>query len=286
MARRREMAPLPPSGEICVVLMRPRYAENIGAAVRAMENAGAGELRIVAPNEVTLEGIAQRVARGGAPRLCTARIFDSLQQAIADVDLAVATSHKTGKHRRPLTPWELSGQVLPALRPRTIALVFGPEDHGLSREEIDLCHRLVSVPSHGPLNLAQSVAVLLYELITRPRVAISESSGSGARVGQADRVPREAALPPCPSAAQEAGTGAPPQDPMEAPAPAAAVPRVVAAAERALGRIGYPHHRKPMSHEMARLADILARTPLRRWEMNFLIGMFRHIEHWADGHQT
>lgn len=234
--------------DVCVVLVRPRYAENVGAVARALENVGAGELRLVLPNAITMEGIARRVARGGEPRLLAARYFDTLPEALDDVDLAVATSHKMGKRRRVLTPWALSGALLPVLKPRLIALVMGPEDHGLSREEIERCHRLVTIPSEGPLNLAQAVAVLLYELKVRP----------------ADF-----------QVAPECGTES----------EAAAIPRIVRAAERALSRIGYPHHRKPVRHEMAKLADILSRARPNRWDMNFLIGMFRQVEHWADARE-
>jgi TrmH family RNA methyltransferase len=237
--KRRVIEPPVLGGEVCVVLVRPRYAENVGAAARALENAGAGELRLVAPNEAAREQIAQRVARGGEPRLLAAPTFETLEEAIADADLALATSWKTGRRRRPLLPWEVSRSLLPRLRPRRTALVFGPEDHGLTREEVDACHHLVTIPSHGPLNLAQSVVVLLYEIKMRnPAEAVPEA----------------------------------------APPPTGDVPRIVDAASKALARLGYPRHRKPLQHEMARLADILSRTPLARWEVNFLIGMFRHVE--------
>lgn len=261
MAQRREVTPPQKGGEICVVLVRPRYAENVGAAARALENAGAGELRLVAPNQKAREAIAQRVARGGEPRLRAARVFDRLEDAVADVDLVVATSHKTGRRRRPLLPWELSGEIAGALRPRSTALVFGPEDRGLSKEEVDLCHRLVTIPSHGPLNLAQSVIVLLYEM----KMRVAASTPSAAPVVAPGVVP----------GVTEGG------DPREEPAPPGSVPRIVAAAGAALARTGYPRHKKPLQLELARLADILSRAPLAAWEVNFLVGLFTHVDRWA-----
>lgn len=236
----------PRPGDICVILVRPRYAENVGAIARALENAGAGALRLVAPNAITLDGIAQRVARGGEARLQSAKTYGSLADALHGLDLTVATSHKMGKRRRPLTPWELSGGLLPKLRPRTVGLVMGPEDHGLAKDEIDLCHRLVTIPSDGPLNLAQAVVVLLYELCMRPAVPPEQSTSR-----------------------QNSPTGA--------------VPRIVAGAERALRNVGYPHHRKPMQQEMSKLADILTRAHPDALETNFLIGLFRHIERFTRG---
>lgn len=252
-----------------MVLVRPRYAENVGAAARALENAGAGELRLVAPNALAREAIAERVARGGEPRLRAARVFDRLEDAVTDVDLVVATSHKTGRRRRPLLPCELSGEIAHALQPRCTALVFGPEDHGLSKEEVDLCHRLVTIPSHGPLNLAQSVIVLLYELKMRGAAPASSVAFSAAPVVVAEVAPGSAPDVP------EGG------DPREGPAPPGSVPRIVAAASAALARTGYPRHKKPLQLEMSRLADILSRAPLVAWEVNFLLGIFLHVDVWA-----
>lgn len=268
-----------------MILVRPRYAENVGAAARALENAGAGELRLVAPNETARAAIAERVARGGEARLREARTFPNLAEAIADVDLAVATSHKTGRHRRPLLPWELSGALARTLRPRSMALVFGPEDHGLSREEVDLCHRLVTIPSHGPLNLAQSVIVMLYEMQMRP-FDVGHAPSPQVPPSMEGGAPDIAAAPSAAAPSVREMRDEERRRVREAPAPPGAVPRIVASASAALARTGYPRHKKPLQLEMARLADILARAPLATWEMNFLVGLFQHVEHWAAARDT
>lgn len=272
MARRRDVNGPSRDGDPCVVLVRPRYAENVGAAARALENAGGGELRLVAPNEKARAAIAERVARGGEPRLRAARTFASLEEAIADVDLAVATSHKTGRHRRPLLPWELTTEVVDGLRPRSTALVFGPEDHGLLSDEVDLCHRLVTIPSHGPLNLAQSVIVLLYELKMRPRSPAGDRGVTPLR----DRSSEGHPSPEVPAVDRGVDDGHADDD--------AGVLAAVAAARAALSRVGYPRHRKPIELEMSRLADLLSRAALAPWEVNLLVGMFRHVDRWAARH--
>ena len=216
-----------------------------------------GELLLVGANEVTREGIASRVARGGEERLRSARSFDTLAQALEGFDVVVGTSHRGGRHREPHTPWDLAEHVLPALRPRRLALVMGPEDSGLAREELDRCHRLVSIPTHGPMNLAQATVVLLYELCLRPHGAPAGPVGARHR----------------------------PSTPEALEVPEGGIPSVVAVASAALRKVDYPHHRRPLAPEMARLADILSRAaPLARWEVNFLAGMFRSIDVWATRH--
>lgn len=258
--------PLSPSA-VSVILVRPRFSENVGAVARALENVQGGELRIVAPNDVTLDGIATRVARGGEERLRAARCFATLEQAVQGFDLTVATSHRSGRHREILSPWDLAESLVPALAPRSLALVMGQEDSGLSREELDACHRQVSIPTHGPMNLAQATVVLLYELCLRPHPA-REACGTDphplpARAGGRARPSPAEALEP-----QEGG-----------------IPTVLAVASAALRKVDYPHHRRPLALEMARLADILSRAaPLARWEVNFLAGLFRSVDVWATRH--
>jgi len=222
---------------LTVVLVAPRYADNVGAVARAMANFGGKALRLVAPNAMTRDGLARRAARAGEELLDAAQTFDTLAEALDGIDLTIATSHRAGRHRRPLTPWALSGDLLDRVQPRSVALVFGPEDHGLKRDEIDLCRHLVRIPTRTPMNLAQSAVVLLYELCARER-------------GAADHRPAAAD---------------------------GAVPRIVAAASDALTRAGYPRHRKPMEGEMAKLADILSRARPDPFETNFLMGIFRHL---------
>ena len=63
-----------------------------------------------------------------------------------------------------------------------MALVFGPEKHGLTRDDLSHCHLLVEIPTDArqpSMNLGQAVAVCLYELArSRPRDAESAQPGA------------------------------------------------------------------------------------------------------------
>ena len=79
------------------------------------------------------------------------------------------------------TPREVMADILPLLAESRIALMFGPEDAGLSNEELDFCQFASTIPTAGfsSLNLAQAVAIHCYELYTavhtHPFAAIPKS---------------------------------------------------------------------------------------------------------------
>jgi tRNA/rRNA methyltransferase len=154
-----------------VVLVSPRNPLNIGAAARAMANFGFARLKVVAPFEAHWR--EARSAVGAPELLASATETASLPEAIADCTLVIGTGTLT--YRKP----EQNVVSLPGLTPflarelsrsGRVALVFGPEKHGLTREDLSYCQLLVEIPTdpHQPsMNLGQAVAVCLYELSSR-----------------------------------------------------------------------------------------------------------------------
>jgi TrmH family RNA methyltransferase len=155
-----------------VVLVSPRNPLNIGAAARAMANFGFSRLTVVAPYEPHWQEAKSAV--GAEDLLQNARRTESLADAVADCTLVIGTGTLT--YRKPEQPVvalpNLASFIESKRTPSAdrIALVFGPEKHGLTREDLSHCHVLVEIPT-GPLqpsmNLGQAVAVCLYELATR-----------------------------------------------------------------------------------------------------------------------
>jgi tRNA/rRNA methyltransferase len=150
-----------------VVLVRPKEDGNVGAVARLARNFGAERLTIVAPR-APLGAEARRRSMGGLALLRSARRVPSLSRAVADLDLVVGTTDlSTGRSsaylRRSISPERL-GELLLPLQGR-VGLVFGPEDNGLSRDELGLCDLLVHVPARREfptLNLSHAAAVVLY----------------------------------------------------------------------------------------------------------------------------
>jgi TrmH family RNA methyltransferase len=153
-----------------VVLVRTEVAANIGATARAMCNFGLSDLILVSPAADPRDLQARALATHGEGVLDRCRSVDDLGAAIADCVLVAGTSARTGGlFRRQSTgaPDEILAQVVEAMDSGPVALLFGPERTGLTNEEVSRCSYLIHIPTDPlcpALNLAQSVAICLYEL--------------------------------------------------------------------------------------------------------------------------
>jgi tRNA/rRNA methyltransferase len=161
------MAVMPPISSLRVVLSRTSHPGNIGAAARAMKTMGFTDLALVAPRHFP-DPDATAMAAGAADLLAQARVFASLEGALADCALAVGFSARERElSHAPLTLREAAAPLLEATREGKVALVFGNETSGLSNAELARCQRFVTIPSnpaYGSLNLAAAVQVACYEV--------------------------------------------------------------------------------------------------------------------------
>jgi tRNA/rRNA methyltransferase len=157
------------TAEVEVVLVRPKEDGNIGAVARVAKNFGASRLVLVAARgRVGPE--AHRRAMAGQPLLRAAVRTPNFDAAIDGADLVVGTTDlSTGRStaylRRSVSPERL-GELLETIEGR-VALVFGPEDNGLGRDELHRCDLLVHIPARREfptLNLSHAVGVVLYAL--------------------------------------------------------------------------------------------------------------------------
>ncbi|RZM79465.1 RNA methyltransferase [Leptolyngbya iicbica] len=167
---------------IRIILLEPAGALNVGSAARVMANMGLSQLVLVNPHCDPLGEEAQRMAVHAGDILTQAQIVPTLAAALTDCTKAIAT---TARDRALNTTMELPEVALPwlvapasDLTPAPAALIFGPEDRGLSNEELNYAQRFVRIPSdasYTSLNLAQAIAVCCYELAraATPRVAIA-----------------------------------------------------------------------------------------------------------------
>ncbi len=151
-----------------VVLVSPRNPLNIGAVARAMANFGFSRLTVVAPFEAHWREARSAV---GAPELLqNAREAATVAEAVAECTFVAGTGTRT--HRKPEQPVIALPEAGPLFAHHQAggdraALLFGPEKHGLTREDLSYCHALIEVPTdprQPSMNLGQAVAVCLYEL--------------------------------------------------------------------------------------------------------------------------
>ncbi len=155
------------TAQVDVVLVRPKEDGNVGAVARLARNFGAERLILVA-SRAQVGSVARRRAMGGLTLLRTAVRARTFAEGVAGADFVVGTTDlSTGRSntylRRSVSPERL-GEMVRTLQGR-VAIVFGPEDNGLSREELLRCDLLVHVPARREfptLNLSHAVAIVLY----------------------------------------------------------------------------------------------------------------------------
>lgn len=162
-----------------IVLARPQLGENIGKAARAMLNFGLTDMRLVNPRDGWPNPSAGPAASGADVVLKKARVFDTVQEAIADCSTVFASTVRRRDLVMPvLRPEEMAIRVAEA--PERCAILFGAERSGLETEEVALANAIVTVPINpdfGSLNLAQAVILLAYEWSKTAGLAVPPARG-------------------------------------------------------------------------------------------------------------
>ena len=151
-----------------VILVEPQLGENIGMAARAMGNFALSRLRLVSPRDGWPNISAQRAAAGADHILERAELFDSVGQAVADLDLLFATTARAHDQAKPVVgpeaaAREIAGHVAGGGK---AGILFGRERWGLQNEEVALANRVITFPVNpgfASLNLAQAVLLVGYE---------------------------------------------------------------------------------------------------------------------------
>ncbi len=152
---------------IAIVLMEPKFPENIGSAARAAWNMGISRLIVVGSVPPDPERMAMMATHKAAHLLESMQFHHSLETALAPFSRVVGTTARRGRQRiREKGPREVVSEILPLLADNEVAFLFGPEDRGLTNDDLKYCHLLSSVPTadFSSLNLAQAVAIHCYEI--------------------------------------------------------------------------------------------------------------------------
>jgi tRNA/rRNA methyltransferase len=171
-----------------VVLVEPQLGENIGAAARAMWNFALSDLRLVAPRDGWPSDKAVAMASGATPVLDRVRVFDSVEEAVADLHFVYAT---TARPRDMLKGVESPAAAATAMAARAargerVGVLFGRERAGLTNEEVALADAVLTFPTNpefSSLNIAQAVLIVGYAWFT---------ATSGGEVGTVETAERAA----------------------------------------------------------------------------------------------
>lgn len=150
-----------------IVLVRPKIPENIGAAARVAYNMGLARLIVVRDKMPEREPMAKMATHKAAHLIDALELYPTLEEALAEFTVVVGTTARRGRQRFvSQTPREMVETLLPRLKNNQAALVFGPEDTGLTNDDLKFCQMTAAIPTadFSSLNLAQAVAIFCYEL--------------------------------------------------------------------------------------------------------------------------
>ncbi|MBV8921042.1 TrmJ/YjtD family RNA methyltransferase [Bradyrhizobium sp.] len=151
-----------------IILVEPQLGENIGMAARAMGNFALARLRLVNPRDGWPNVAAQRAAAGADHILSGVQLFDSVEQAVADLDLLFATTARAHDQAKPVMAPEVAAAEMKEHMGSggKVGILFGRERWGLTNEEVARANRIITFPVNpgfASLNLAQAVLLMGYE---------------------------------------------------------------------------------------------------------------------------
>ncbi len=262
-----------PLQNISIVLVRPQYAGNIGSVCRAMKNMGLSRLVLVAPEQDPLSLEGRKMATSARDILERAEVFPSLEAALEGFRWIAGTSARQGTNRGPfISPREISGEIIDHARSIPVAILFGPEDRGLTNEELAPCEALISIPTHGlsSLNLSHAVMILAYELFLSSQMRDHRLPSLSGEAG-----PESPPFPPPPRGRVRVGGNLAEFQKLE---------KMYAHLEELLSRIGFlnPQNPKRIMHTLRR---IFGRARLSDRDVAVLRGIFRQLD-WYAAHYS
>lgn len=232
--------------QITIILAKPQIPENIGSVARAMHNMGIRHLILVAPRNCDLSKVLKMATGTSIDVVQEMEVYDDLKGALGPFQYVVGTTARLGIRRPAMTnPRLLAQDLIPISQNNRIAILFGPEDRGLSNEQLRYCHTIAAIPTAGfsSLNIAQAVMIVCYEIFLAGK----------------DRLPED--LPRLANRFELEGMYDHLKD--------------------VLMKIGFINPQNP-EHWLLNIRRFLSRFPLRAREVRIIRGICRQIDWYAD----
>jgi len=152
---------------IRIVLVEPAVPGNVGAVARVLRTTGIAHLTLVNPGDWDTAR-ARWMAHGSQTILDSCQVVGSVAAAVRDVHLVIGTSHRVGRFREVADGYsKVLHRAAGLAHQHQVAILFGREKDGLSREEIEHCHEVIRIPSavsHPSFNLSHAVLLVAFEL--------------------------------------------------------------------------------------------------------------------------
>lgn len=232
---------------IAIILVQPQIPENIGSVARSMNNMGISRLILVNPKNLDHLRI-QKMATGSSIRIIEKMdISYDLREALGPYQYVVGTTARIGAFRPAITePRVMAQDLVPISQNNLVAILFGPEDRGLSNEHLRYCHTIATIPAapFPSLNLAQAVMIVCYEIFLASR--------------------QKASAPPLPRLANKFE-----------------LEGMYDHLKEILTKIGFLDPQNP-EHWMLNIRRFLSRLPLRAKEVRIIRGICRQVNWYTD----
>ena len=153
---------------ITIVLNKPKYPGNVGSVARCARNMGIEKISVVGNRDLALEEMRQMATHFAAGIVDRIQHFDRLDEALARFHYIVGTTSRRGSARGPVvSPREMAARLVDISQDNEVALLIGPEDTGLSNDDLRFCHLLVTIPTskhNKSINLSHAAMILCYEI--------------------------------------------------------------------------------------------------------------------------
>ncbi len=153
---------------ITIVLNKPKYPGNVGSVARCARNMGIEKISVVGNRDLALEEMKQMATHFAAGIVDRIQHFDRLDEALARFHYIVGTTSRRGSARGPVvSPREMAARLVDISQDNKVALLIGPEDTGLSNDDLRFCHLLVTIPTskhNKSINLSHAAMILCYEI--------------------------------------------------------------------------------------------------------------------------
>ncbi len=235
-----------PLDNITIVLVEPHIPENIGFVARAMNNTGLRRLTVVRPKNCDLTRVLKTATGTSIDIVEEMSVTQDLKETLAPFTYIVGTTARTGSHRPALTdPRSLAAELLTLSTNNRVAILFGPEDRGLSNAHLRFCHTIATIPTatFASLNLAHAVLIFCYEIFMASRV----------------------------------------EEPRESPrlADSFELEGMYEHLKEVLKKIGFINPQNP-EHWMLNIRRFLSRLPLRAREVRIIRGICRQIDWYTE----
>ncbi len=174
-----------------IVLVGTRAPGNIGSTARAMKNMGLSNLLLVNPQCQLAEEVL-RMATNAQDILKNVKQVLNMRDAVATSGYIFGTTARSRKWRSVITPEAMGEKIISLLQNNRVAIIFGPEDRGLSNENLEICHEIISIPTvkgSGSINLSHAVMIVCYEIYSALHCALrGKAKDKRTKLASADEV--------------------------------------------------------------------------------------------------